>query len=328
MSAESSRAPSPDAAAEAAADATPSSAADETPPSRTAVGLLVAGAAIGLALAAFGLLEDRREASGLGPDVAAVVGERVIRRVDYERVLAGVESDRRTPVDEALRRRVLDRMIDEELLVQRALDLGLAAVDRRVRGELTSGLIDSIVSEADGDPASPSEVARHYEENIDFFKRPGRLHPQTLFFSTRNDGEDPRGTAAERAARARAALLAGEPVERVQAEWADRQVSSPPAAVLPPSKVRDSLGPRLLEVLMALETGVWSEPVESGGGVHLVRPVDREPAIVPSFEEIEGLVAQDLRRRRGDEALRRYLDALRAETPVAVSEAIFEATGR
>ena len=38
----------------------------------------------------------------------------------------GVEGDLRNPIDDAMRRRVLDRMIDEELLVQRALDLGLA----------------------------------------------------------------------------------------------------------------------------------------------------------------------------------------------------------
>ena len=46
---------------------------------------------------------------------------------------------------------------------------------------------------------------------------------------------------------------------------------------------------------------------------------------MPSFAEIEELVRQDLRRRRGDEALRRYLETLRAETPVAVSEALFDA---
>ena len=65
--------------------------------------LLLLGAAVGLAVATVGLLEDRRAASTLPDATAAVVGDRVIRRVDYLRVLAGVESDLRNPVDEALR---------------------------------------------------------------------------------------------------------------------------------------------------------------------------------------------------------------------------------
>ena len=107
--------------------------------------LLLVGAAVGLALAAWGLLEKRVEGHGLSagspsqelsPEQAAIVGDRVIRRVDYERMLAGVERDLRNPIDDATRRRVLERMIDEELLVQQALALGLASADRRVRGEL------------------------------------------------------------------------------------------------------------------------------------------------------------------------------------------------
>lgn len=291
---------------------------------KTGPWLLLAGAAVGLALAAWGLLEERAERAALSPETAATVGERRIRRIDYERVLAGVEGDLRNPVDDAMRRRVLDRMIDEELLVQRALDLGLAAVDRRVRGELTSGLIDSIVNEADTEEPSDRAVAAHYEENRDFFTRPGRLRARTLFFSTRRDDGDPRGTAESRARQALAALRAGQEVEAVEQAWADTQVSTLPDALLPPAKVRDYVGPTILSTLMALETGAWAGPVASGGGLHLVQVVDRDAPVVPALEEIEPLVRQDLKRRRGDAALRAYLDDLRSETPVEVNESVFE----
>lgn len=297
--------------------------------------LLLAGAAIGLGLATFGLLETRGDASGLPPEAAAVVGDRTIRRIDYERVLAGVEGDMRNPVDESMRRRVLDRMIDEELLVQRALDLGLAVIDRRVRGELTSGLIDSIVSEADSDEPSGSQVVEHYEENIDFFTRPGRLRARTIFFSDRRDDSDPRGTATDRAVQAlerlrnqegnrkRSPEESGESVSEIQQALGDPQVSPVPDTLLPASKVRDYVGPTILETLLRLETGSWSEPILSGGGTYLASPVERESAIVPGFDEIESLVRQDLKRRRGDQALRNYLDDLRVQTPVAIDESIF-----
>lgn len=288
--------------------------------------LLSIGAAIGLALATFGLLEPQTESQGLSPDTAAQVGERLIRRVDYDRVLAGVEQDLRNPLDDSIRRRVLDRMVDEELLVQRALELGLAAIDRRVRGELTSGLMDSIVGEADSDEASPREVARHYEENVDFFTRPGRLHAQTIFFSARRDGRRPDGTAAERAERAAAQLRTGENAHEIETRLGDAQVSPLPNGMLPPSKVRDYVGPIILQSLEELAVGEWSEPIESGGGLYLARVIDREPRIIPAFEEVEDLVRQDLKRRRGDQALRDYLDDLRSQIPVSINESVFSAS--
>ena len=152
-------------------------------------------------------------------------------------------------------------MVDEELLVQRALELGLAAIDRRVRGELTSGLMDSIVGEANADEASSREVARHYEENVYFFTRPGRLHAQTIFFSARGDGRRPDGTAAERSERAAAALHTGENAQEIENRLGDPQVSPLPNGMLPPSKVRDYVGPIILQSLEELAIGEWSEPI-------------------------------------------------------------------
>ncbi|MHA7837721.1 MAG: peptidylprolyl isomerase [bacterium] len=299
-----------------------------SPSSSRPVWLLLIGAALGLGLAAFGLLEGAGSAGSLPPEAAARVGDRLIRRVDYERVLVGVESDLRSPVDAAMRRRVLERMIDEELLVQRAIDLGLATIDRRIRGELTSALIDSIVADAEAEAPDEREVAAHFEQNADFFSRPGRLRARTLFFSARSDRStpariDPRAPAAERARIAAEQLVRGRAVEQVRAELADPQVSPLPDVLLPPSKIRDYVGPSVLQAIESLEAGEWSEPIESPAGFHLAQLIDSEAPVTPRLEEIEALVRQDLERRRGDDALRRYLDELRAEIPVSVDESVF-----
>jgi hypothetical protein len=284
--------------------------------------LLLIGAEIGLALAEFGLLETQTDSLTLSADVAARVGERTIRRIDYERVLAGVESDLRGPIDESIRRRVLDRMIEEELLVQRALELGVAAIDRRVRGELTAGLMDSIVGEADAVEANSSEVASHFAENLDFFTRPGRLHARMIFFSSRRDDSHRDGSAAERAVSAAQRLRAGEEWNEIEKRFGDPQISPLPNGMLPPGKIRDYVGPTILQTLEGLEVGDWSDPIEFGAGLYLASLVDRERRIVPTFEEVEGLVRQDLKRRRGDEALRRYLDDLRARNSVSINESL------
>ena len=97
--------------------------------------------------------------------------------------------------------------------------------------------------------------------------------------------------------------------------------------MLPPTKVRDYVGPIILKVLEELPQGTWSDPIESGAGRYLARVIDREAPIVPVFEEVEALVRQDLKRRRGDEALRRYLDDLRNQKSVVIDESLFSGSG-
>ena len=95
---------------------------------------LAVGAATGLIVAAIGVMGERPSVDDLPPGAVARVGDALIRVEEYDRLVAGLESDRRSPVDGKLRRHVLDRMIDEELLVQRAVELGLVE-DGPVGGE-------------------------------------------------------------------------------------------------------------------------------------------------------------------------------------------------
>jgi PPIC-type PPIASE domain/SurA N-terminal domain len=305
--------------------------------------LLLAGAALGLALAAFGLLEppsarrprdvevdvdgradagSEAEVAGASPgtlplDTAAIVGDREIRRVDYERMLAAVEKDLRNPIDEATRRRVLERLIDEELLVQQALRLGLAAADRRVRGELVAGIVDSVVAEVDGETPTPEVVAAHYAANHDLFAQPGRLRIESVRFAD-----------ADRAALGREALVAGESTAAVEERLGVPAVAPVPDALLPLAKLRDYVGPAVVEGIGGLEVGRWSEPIGLAEGFVLVRIHEREAVETPPLAEIEALVRRDLLRRRGDEALRRYLDALREEIAIVRNETIFETVSR
>jgi parvulin-like peptidyl-prolyl isomerase len=283
--------------------------------------LLAAGAALGLALAAVGIMRpagDRTDALPVG--AVARVGDVLIRSDDYERLLAGLESDSRSPIDAEKRRFVLDRMIDEELLVQRALELGLARVDRRVRADLTSSLIASIVSEADAHEPTESELREYYDQNRDFFTHPGRLRVQQIFFRVPMASDE--DAARARAEGAREALAAGETFEAVRAHLGDAEISPLPDALLPATKLREYVGPTALRTAMELAPGAVSEPVRSGSGIHLLRLVQREDAATPPFEEIESQVRSEWRRRAGDRALRRYLDELRENQEVVTAEGL------
>ncbi len=94
----------------------------------------------------------------LEPGVVALVNGTPIRTLEYERVVSLIAADKRDPISDADRRLALDRLIEEELLVQEGLARGLIDVDRRVRQAIVQAMLASIL--ADSRSADSSDAAR------------------------------------------------------------------------------------------------------------------------------------------------------------------------
>lgn len=286
------------------------------PPHRSALLLLALGAAAGVALAASGLVAVKPNAAVLPRGAVARVNGEVVRSEDYQRMLTGVADDRRGGVDAEQRRHVLDRLIDEELLVQRGMELGLARRDRKVRADLTAAVISSVVADTEDVQPTAAELQTFYDENRAFFARPGRLRLQQVFIHTGPGVDDAVARAhAEEASRR---LRAGAPFGAVRDALGDSEISPLPDALLPAEKLIDYLGPTVLKAALALAPGEVSEPVRSGTGYHVLQIVERQSDVTPPLAEIEPQVVAEYRRRAGDRALRAYLDDLRARAKVVV----------
>jgi len=289
-------------------------------PSRRPLLWLASGAAAGVALAAWGLLGTDASGGALPRGVVASVNGNLIHVDEWQRLVDGIESDTREPAGAELRRRVLDRMIDEELLVQRGVELGLVESDRRVRADLAQAMIQSIVVETEDERPSDDELRRFYEEQTGFFTQPGRVRAAHVFFRVPAPGED--AAAAARASEAHRRLAAGEPWERVREELGDQEISPLPDALLPLAKLREYVGPTALRAVMELAPGEVGAPVRSGTGYHVFRVVEREAPRLPPFEDVEERVRAEWVRRAGDRALRGYLDDLRENARVVTVEAL------
>ncbi len=290
------------------------------PPARSSRSLLLlsAGALAGVLAAAFGLLRTDPRSQSLPDDAAASVNGTPILREAFERLVAGLESDTRSPITPELRSRVLDRMIDEELLVQRGLELGLAESDRRVRADLTQAVIRAVVVETEDETPDPAELERFYREEAAFFTQPGRVRVAQVFVRVRAPAdEDAARTRAEAAQRR---LAASEDFEAVRRELGDEEISPVPDALLPLAKLREYVGPTALRAVMEQQPGAIGLPVRSGTGYHVFVVREREPEKTPLLAEIEAQVRAEWTRRAGDRALRQYLDELRSAADVALAE--------
>lgn len=289
-----------------------------TPPApRRGTALLVLGAAGGVAVAAAGLLgPGHRAGRGLPAGAVARVNGRVIDAEAYRRVVDALATDRRAGVDEADRRRVLDRLIDEELLVERGLELGLAEHDVTVRKGISAAMIDAVVAEAETVEPSAADLAAFWEEHRDLFARPGRLRLRQVW--VRAPGTDD-GAALARARAAAARLRAGEELARVRDALGDPEVVPLPDGPLPPGKLLDYLGPTALRTALGLDVGGVSDPVRSSSGYHVLQVVERVDGTVPVLDEVRDEVRAEFRRRAGDRALRAYLDDLRSRAEIELA---------
>jgi hypothetical protein len=116
----------------------------------------VAGVAVGALLAACGEVDSEARRAIPPRDVVAVVNGQPITRGAFERFIESAAGGEIASADGEARRRLLLRMVDEELLLQRAIELGLHRRDPAARRAILSAVIASVTSE--GEVGEPDEA--------------------------------------------------------------------------------------------------------------------------------------------------------------------------
>ncbi|MCC6217301.1 MAG: SurA N-terminal domain-containing protein [Polyangiaceae bacterium] len=276
---------------------------------RADVALLI-GALAGAAVATAGIVRAPRAA--MPADAVAMVGDTPIRRAELEAALAGVETEGKgTPLEPALRRHVLERLIDEELLVQAALELGLARQDRRARAEL-SGAALAFLRDAPGPEPTEGELRAFFEAHRGYFATEPRLEVEERYFSDAAAGG--AAAARERAVAARDAWRRGEPAP------GDAPPLPVPAGPLPLTKLEQYLGPAAVRSVVDQPLGIPGEPLRATDGWRVVRLGRRHDGAASPFEVARGEVALEWRRREGEARLRAFLAARRERTPIRLAQ--------
>jgi parvulin-like peptidyl-prolyl isomerase len=267
--------------------------------------LLALGAAVGLAVALWGALGQ----PGLGrPDANAIatVDGVAIERADYERALASLTADKRSPLTTADARRALDRLVDEELLVRRGLDLGLGVSDLAVRKALVDAMVQFAAAQAAGREPDEAELRRYYAERPELVQSEPELRVRVVSFPARD---------ATRVAAMQAALRAGQNFDDVaRASGAEAVVV--PDALLPAAKLADYAGPAVRDAAIALAPGDVAGPLDVGGVPTFVLLLERRAGVTPPFESVREVVAEEWRRRQTEAALDRYLSDLRRKAKI------------
>jgi parvulin-like peptidyl-prolyl isomerase len=286
---------------------------------RAARRLLLLGALAGILLAGFGVVRSGSSDVALPPDAIALVNGEPLSQEAFARFAAAIAAEQKsTTLDTGERRRLLDRMIDEELLLQRGISLGLDRYEPTARRSIIAALIASVTADAEsGEPAEPA-LRKFYRENAARFAGSDRLVLDVAFVST---ASRPDALARERAEETARRLRAGEDFAAVTRELGDPLVAPLPPGPLDEGTLRDYLGPTAERAASQLAPGGIAGPVRASAGYLVLVLRERRPAETPPFEAVREQVRAEYLRSQGEEALRSYLKELRDDAEIRVLDA-------
>jgi peptidylprolyl isomerase len=287
-------------------------------------GLLAAGALAGLALATVTLVRGGAEAPlvprAAGDPVAWIDGEPVSQET-FARFAGGASRSGGTlDLDGPQRRALLDRLIDEELLLREGLALGLPRNEPGIRRAIVSAVIDGVTSAPGEREPSRRELETLYAETRERWLQPGPVHAEAARVpvaagSGATVDTEARARAIEIATRARAGESFGALADEL-GEPLDRPL---PASSAPVPVLREHLPTSAVEALLALEPGGVSDPLRSADGWWVVRLVARSEPEAPPLDSLRAELRDAWIRRQHDERLREHVAALRARAEIRVA---------
>ena len=265
--------------------------------------ILSVGLIIGALLAGLSIIQ---ESNITNFKYAAKIEDTSISMEKYLVQLEGLAKDKKSPISQKDKEYVLERMIEEELLIKRALDLGMLENNPIARGTIVQQMIKTIIAENMRYEVSDKELNKFFEENIGFFTKSSRLRIQQLYFSD----EGVENSSFEDANRAYDLLISGSSFVEVSNLGSDSALKIP-NSLMTLSKVREYIGPSLMNLARNLQPGTFSQPIKVPGGHKIIFLLEKEMAEQPNLDQVRDVVLAEYSKRRDDNSLREYLENLK-----------------
>ena len=127
--------------------------------------LLLLASIIGTFLAIYSIMETNKNFSSLPDNIIATVNDKIIPSDKYQTIINLIQNDKRDELTKADREMALDRIIEEELLVQYAYKNGFLEADDLLRKSIVRSVVDSIVEQSLSVVPAEQDLLKFYETN-------------------------------------------------------------------------------------------------------------------------------------------------------------------
>ena len=262
---------------------------------------LAVGAVAGLVAAGIGILRQATADGDLPADVIASVNDTMIGQDVYDRALARVTTRDLSNDD---RGRLIERLVDEELLVQRGVELGMTQSDTEVRATIVNSLVASITAEADAANPDDETLQAYLDDNADRFSYTSGLQVEAW-----QTDVEPLAQSFVSTLRETGEAIASEGIEALPDLRAE---------LLSVEELRDHLGPAITAAAAEMPDGSSAVFARRGRWL-VVRVIAKERGYVSDLGPIRNRVLLDYRRNLADSMLRDYLDGLRDRADIRIA---------
>ena len=229
----------------------------------------------------------------------ARVGEKEISRQKFEEIIKVLDDQSKSELTLEKKNLIRERLIDEELLIQRAIELDLVRNDYLVKGNVIQTMFQYIINSNELAEPSEAELREYFSKEKNYFSSGKRFKLKNYTFRNLRNAETARNS-----------LNQGNLESFLKLVETENSVDLP-NVFLTPQKIRDYLGPKVLKELPSLEKGGFSNIFEINQVPSIVICIDVLLDNNPKFEEIIDQIKNKFIRDREDSLVKEYIENLR-----------------
>lgn len=275
--------------------------------------LLLLASIIGTLLAIYSIMDSNNNYSSLPDNVAAVINDKIIPSERYQTVIQLIKNDKRDDLTDNDRKMALERIIEEELLVQYAYQNGFLEADDLLRKSIVRSVVDSIAEQSISVIPNEKTLRDFYQDNLPLFTIDEQF--RIVILSSQNGSDINAGKIIWQDSYD-IPLLMNEIRSIKKLDISSDFISKYRLGTL--------IGPLLRDVVLSLKLGETSEPLETIYGYSIVTLIDKKDRVVPDFKEINEIVLQEYKRRQRETILNDLLSDLKRQSDININSSFSE----
>ena len=273
--------------------------------------LLLLASIIGTLLAIYSIMDSNNNYSSLPDNVAAVVNDKIIPSERYQTVIQLIKNDKRDDLTDIDRKMALERIIEEELLVQYAYQNGFLEADDLLRKSIVRSVVDSIAEQSISVIPNEKILRDFYQDNLPLFTVDEQF--RIVILSSQNGSDINAGKVIWQDSYD-IPLLMNEIRSIKKLDISSDFISKYRLGTL--------IGPLLRDVVLSLKLGETSEPLETIYGYSIVTLIDKKGRVIPDFKEINEIVLQEYKRQQRETILNDLLSDLKRQSDININSSI------
>ncbi|MGB9668451.1 MAG: peptidylprolyl isomerase [Thermosulfidibacteraceae bacterium] len=246
--------------------------------------------------------------------ILARVNNETITTKDLEEAISTLPPQFRAVVseDSELKKKLLDRLIEERLLIQEMKRAGVKEdeeIRRKVERFREALLLEKFLKDKFSNAtATDDEIKSYYENHKEEFKQPEIYE---LSYISIKDEQKLKKAVEE--------LKKGTPFEEVAKKYSEDEETKNKGGYLGEVSV-DGISDPFKNIISRLKPGEFTEPIKSENGYQIIKVIDKKPARILNLGEVREKIKDKLTSEKQQKEYEKFIKELKARSRIEVAE--------